>query len=115
MAQHEAQMELERMQRYRGLMAWYGSVVLIIFTLCSGVARAGDRARQYRVAVFTNGLSASPVLEGLQEGLAQLGYVAGKNITLMVEDTHGVVFDLAQSAAQLVAANPDVLVTVGTI
>jgi putative ABC transport system substrate-binding protein len=67
------------------------------------------------VAVFTNGLTASPVLAGLQEGLAQLGYVAGKNVTLIVEDTHGTVPDLAQRAVRLAAANPDVLVTVGTI
>jgi len=66
------------------------------------------------VAVLTPGLSFVPVLEGLQEGLAQLGYVPGKNVTLVVEDTHGAVPDLAQRAARLVAAKPDVLVTVGT-
>src|SRR2546425_13375949 len=33
----------------------------------------------------------------------------------IVEDTHGVVADLAQRAERLTAANPDVLVTVGTI
>jgi putative ABC transport system substrate-binding protein len=54
------------------------------------------------------------VLEGLQEGLERLGYVPGKNVTLVVEDTHGAVSDLAQRAAQLAAVHPDVLVTVGT-
>jgi putative ABC transport system substrate-binding protein len=38
----------------------------------------------------------------------------GKNVTLLVEDTHGAVPDLAQRVARLVAAKPDVLVTVGT-
>src|SRR5712691_4887699 len=102
--------------RQRGfLRSWCGVVVLVVLTLCIGVALAGDQARHYRVAVLTPGLSFVPVLEGLQEGLAQLGYVPGKNVTLMVEDTHGVVPDLVQRAARLVAANPDVLVTVGTV
>jgi len=53
-------------------------------------------------------------LEGLKEGLEHLGYVPGKNVTLVVEDTHGAVPDLVQRAAQLAEAKPDVLVTVGT-
>src|SRR5438067_2273685 len=115
MIQNETKMEMEHMLRYRDLMAWCGIVVLIFLTLCIDIALAGDQAHQYRVAVFTNGLTASPVLEGLQEGLAQLGYVEGKNVTLVVEDTHGTVPDLVQRATRLAAANPDVLVTVGTI
>jgi len=43
-----------------------------------------------------------------------MGYVPGKNVTLVVVDTHGAVPDLVQRAAQLVEAKPDVLVTVGT-
>ena len=66
------------------------------------------------MAVLTPGLSYTPVLEGLQEGLAQLGYIGGKNVTFLVEDTHGTVPDLAQRAARIAAANPDVLVTVTT-
>src|SRR5712691_8594685 len=114
MAHNDANMEMERVRRYRSLMSWCGVIVLGGLTLFIGVALAGDQARQYRVAVLTPGLSFVPVLEGLQEGLAQLGYVPGKNVTLVVEDTHGAVPDLAQRAARLVAAKPDVLVTVGT-
>ena len=102
------------MRWYRSRMLWYGLIVLGGLTLCIGVALAGDHARQYRVAVLTPGLSFVPVLEGLQEGLAQMGYVPGKNVTLVVVDTHGAVPDLVQRAAQLVEAKPDVLVTVGT-
>src|SRR6266704_2513001 len=106
---------MQRMRHRRYLRSWFGAVVLSVSAFCIGVALADAPARHYQVAVFTNGLTASPVLEGLQEGLAQLGYVAGKNITFLVEDTHGVVADLAQRAERLTAANPDVLVTVGTI
>ena len=102
------------MRRKRFLSLWSRAVLLAVSTLCVGIALVGAQPRQYRVAVLTPGLSYTPVLEGLQEGLAQLGYVAGKNVTFLVEDTHGTVSDLAQRAAQLAAAGPDVLVTVTT-
>jgi putative tryptophan/tyrosine transport system substrate-binding protein len=103
------------MRRNKFLRSWFAAVVLAVLALCVSVVLAGDQARHYQVAVFTNGLTASPVLEGLQEGLAQLGYVEGKNVTLIIEDTHGVVSNLAQRAVRLTTAKPDVLVTVGTI
>jgi putative ABC transport system substrate-binding protein len=103
------------MQRNRLLRSWFVAVILAVWTLYISISLADTPARHYQEAVFTNGLTASPVLEGLQEGLAQLGYVAGKNVTFLVEDTHGTVPDLAQRAARLAATNPDVLVTVGTI
>ena len=103
------------MRQSRFLSSWFGVVLLTVWALCLGVALADAPARHYQVAVFTNGLTASPVLEGLQEGLAQLGYVEGKNVTLIVEDTHGAVPDLAQRAVRLATAKPDVIVTVGTI
>ena len=108
-------MAMKCIRWYRCLSAWCGAVVLTVSTLCVSISLAGAPARHYQVAVFTNGLTASPVLEGLQEGLAQLGYVEGQNLTLVVDDTHGAVPDLAQRAARLAATNPDVLVTVGTI
>jgi hypothetical protein len=63
--------------RNRLLRSWCAAVVLAVLALCVRAALAGDQARHYQVAVFTNGLTARPVLEGLQEGLAQLGYVEG--------------------------------------
>jgi putative ABC transport system substrate-binding protein len=115
MAPHEAKKEMSRMWWYRYVIAWCGMGGLVLATLGIDGALAGEQARQYRVAVLTHGLTARPVLEGLQEELAKLGFVAGKNVTLTVEDTHGVVPDLVQRAARLAAAEPDVLVTVGTI
>src|SRR6266498_2361496 len=106
---------MQRMQRNRLLRSWFVAVILAVWTLCVSISLADTPARHFQVTVFSNGLTASPVLEGLQEGLAQLGYVAGKNVTFLVEDTHGAVPDLAQRAARLAATNPDVLVTVGTI
>jgi putative ABC transport system substrate-binding protein len=111
----EIQMEMKHMQQTRFLSSWSGAVLLTVWALCVGVSLADAPVRHYQVAVFTSGLTISPVLEGLQEGLAQLGYVEGKNISFLIEDTHGAVPDLAQRAVRLAAAKPDVLVTVGTI
>ena len=108
-------MRMQCMRQHRFLRSWLGAVLLSALALCVGVSRADAPRRHYQVAVFTTGLTASPVLAGLQEGLAQLGYVEGKNITLLLEDTHGVVPDLIQRATRFVEAKPDVLVTVGTL
>jgi putative ABC transport system substrate-binding protein len=107
-------METKHMWRNRCLISWFSVVVLAVSTLCVGVALVVAQTRQYQVAVFTPGLSFSPVLDGIREGLAQLGYVEGKNLTLVVEDTHGAVPDLAQRAVRLAEAKPDVFVTMGT-
>ena len=104
------------MRQSRFLSSWFGAVLLTVWALCVGVALAGGPGAPLPGGRLHHGLTASPVLEGLQEGLAQLGYVEGKNITLVVEDTHGAVPDLAQRAVRLAEAKPVLApVTIGTI
>src|SRR6266576_876942 len=67
-----------------------------------------------RIGVLTPGGDFAPVLEGLRQGLAQLGYVEGKQIILIVEDTKMETLDPVNAATRLVAAKPDLLVTVAT-
>src|SRR6266550_8393807 len=67
-----------------------------------------------RIGVLTPGGDFAPVLEGMRQGLAQLGYVEGKQITLIVEDTKMETLDPVKAAMRLVAAKPDLLVTVAT-
>jgi len=91
--------------------------ILILLAIAAGLALtpgvcAGEP--QYRVAVLTPGLSFAAVLEGLRDGLAQLGYRDGQNVTYLVEDTHGYGPEVSVRAAALVATKPDVLVTVAT-
>src|SRR5215475_8370053 len=108
-------MRMQCMRQHRFLRSWLGAVLLSALALCVGVSRADAPGRHYQVAVFTTGLTASPVLAGLQEGLAQLGYVEGKNVTMLMKNTHKVVPNLIQRATRLVKTKPDVLVTVETI
>jgi putative ABC transport system substrate-binding protein len=72
---------------------------------------------QARIGVLTPGLTLANVLEGLHEGLAGLGYVNEKKVTFIVEDTKGDPSDsaeLAERAAKLVSAKPNVLFAVST-
>ena len=65
------------------------------------------------MAVLTPGGPFSAALKGLREGLAQLGYHEGKDIAFMIEDAQGQVASLAEQAAKLVEAKPDVVFTLG--
>jgi putative ABC transport system substrate-binding protein len=67
------------------------------------------------VAVLTLGGYYYLALEGLREGLAQLGYHEGQDISFMVEDAQGEVDTLASRAARIVEAKPDLIFTIGTV
>jgi putative ABC transport system substrate-binding protein len=89
-------------------------MLVAVWVLLGGGVLAEVQAPSYRVAVLNAGLPLQPVLEGLREGLTQLGYPEGKNLTFVVEDVQGDITSLASRAAQVVEAKPDVIVTLGT-
>jgi putative ABC transport system substrate-binding protein len=82
--------------------------------LLTGALHAAPPARPVKIAVLTPGLSFGGVLAGFREGLGQLGYREDTNYTLLIEDTQGGGSDVKAQAQALVAAKPDVLMTVGT-
>ena len=67
-----------------------------------------------RIGVLTAGRGLAPVLEGLRHGLTQLGYVEGKQINLIVEDTEMATLDPVKAAMRLLEAKPFLIVTVTT-
>jgi putative ABC transport system substrate-binding protein len=77
-------------------------------------ARGMAQSPPRRLAVFTPGLSLTPVFDGLQEGLLHYGYMHGKNITFIVEDTEGDSENPLPGAQKLVAEKPDALFVVTT-
>ena len=109
-ADQETSMKSNTRQRhgYRQLGLWV--VLLAASALLLGGPGVEAQGRQFRVAVLTAGLIVDPALEGLREGLAQLGYHEGKDIAFMVEDAQGEVASLASRAAKIVEAKPDVIV-----
>ena len=88
--------------------------LVALVMLVAAALHAAPPARTVKIAVLTPGLSFGEVLTGFREGLAQLGYRENGNLSLLVEDTKGAGADVKAQAQALVAANPDVLVTVGT-
>lgn len=72
------------------------------------------QSQRPRIAVLTPGLTLGGAREGMEEGLARLGYVEGKNISFIIEDTKGTESNLAPRIAKLLSAKPDVLFTVST-
>ena len=82
--------------------------------LLTAALHAAPPARPVKIAVLTPGLSFGEVLGGLRDGLGQLGYREDTNLILLVEDTNGGGSDVKAQAQALVAAKPDVLVTVST-
>jgi putative ABC transport system substrate-binding protein len=94
----------------RGLTALLTVALVLVFAPSSRVQSA-----EYRIAVFTPGLTFDPVFRGLQDGLARTGYAEGKNITFVMEDTKGNITDLVARAEKLAAAKPDALFAVTTV
>jgi putative ABC transport system substrate-binding protein len=82
--------------------------------MCGGVASVGAQGSGYRIGVLTPGGDFAPALEGLRQGLAQLGYIEGKQVTFIIEDTKMETIDPVQAAMRLLEAKPNLLVTVAT-
>jgi putative tryptophan/tyrosine transport system substrate-binding protein len=88
--------------------------ILAFSLLAAAVLHAAPPARTVRIAVLTPGLSFAEVLSGVREERGRLGYREGGNLNLLVEDTRGGGADARKQAEALVAAKPDLILTVGT-
>jgi putative tryptophan/tyrosine transport system substrate-binding protein len=85
-------------------------VVITLMAVCPSWGQPGI----HRIAVLTPGGTYDPVLMGLNDGLHNLGYKEGKNVTFIVDSTNGSTSDLAPRVAKLLSTKPDVLYTVAT-
>src|SRR5262245_11652709 len=103
--------KMKPMQQNRCLRSWFVAVALAVSTLYAHVSLARPPARHYRVAVLTLGGPYYLALEGFREGLAQFGYHERQDISFMVEDVQGEVDTLAERAARIVEAKPDLIFT----
>jgi putative ABC transport system substrate-binding protein len=88
--------------------------LLTASALFIAIASIGAQGHQFRVAVLTPGQVFNPGLEGLREGLAQLGYHEGKSLAFLVEDAQGEVASLAGQAARIVEAKPNLIFAIAT-
>jgi putative ABC transport system substrate-binding protein len=95
----------------RALTTLLCSIALTLMLAASSWAESSDL---HRIGVLTPGGDFGAVLEGLRHGLAQLGYLEGKQLTFILEDTKMETLDPVKAAMRLIAAKPDLLVSVGT-
>jgi putative ABC transport system substrate-binding protein len=95
----------------RGLSTLLLTIALTLIFACPSWAQSTDVRR---IGVLTPGGDFGAVLEGLRQGLAQLGYVEGKQVTFIIEDTRMATLDPVEAARRLVTAKLDLLVTVAT-
>src|SRR6266550_3034214 len=78
------------------------SIAFTLMLVCSSWAQS---TAVRRIGVLTPGGDFAPVLEGLRQGLAQLGYLEGKQITLIVEDTKMETLDPVKAAMRLIGVS----------
>ena len=102
------------MKPRRSLRIWMGAALLAVGVGAIGAVPALAQSSPARIAVLTPGMSFGPALEGLKQGLAQLGYDEGKQVTFIVEDTRMDVMDLTKPAMKLLEEKPELLVTIST-
>jgi hypothetical protein len=73
----------------RHIRRWHGAVCLVAMVLVTGGASGGTSSRPYRVAILATGIITAPIMAGLRERLAQLGYAEGTALTFLIEGTQG--------------------------
>ena len=98
-----------------------GRVIGFLVTLALGllmpavIASAQSVGKMPKIAVLFAGVPAvSPQIQGLYDGLRELGYSEGKNITIDFRAAEGRFERLPELAAALVALQPDVIVAATT-
>lgn len=87
-------------------------VLVLVVLFVAGTAMAQSPSAS--IGVLTPGLNFAPVLEGLREGLAKLGYQDGANLKFMIEDSKGDLANFPSRAAKLIEAKPSLVFTVVT-
>jgi putative ABC transport system substrate-binding protein len=89
--------------------------ILIVLVGCVGMAKAQQRAKTPRIGVLAPPTPSflSTRVEAFRQGLRELGYVEGKNISIEYRYAEGKLDRLPQLAAELVHLKVDVILTAG--
>jgi putative ABC transport system substrate-binding protein len=89
--------------------------ILVVALLLAAVAAQAEQAgRVHRIGVLMNDGSPPGLLEAFREGLHELGYVEGKNITIELRNAEGKNERLSALANELVRLKVDVILAVNT-
>ena len=89
-------------------LKWGG---IVAFAICGAVAQAQQPAKVRRIGILTPTLAGG--YEPLHQGLRELGYVEGKNLSIEYRFAEGKLDRLPALAADLVRLKVDIVVAVG--
>jgi putative ABC transport system substrate-binding protein len=91
------------------------AIVLILGSLLASIsaAEAQQAGPVYRIGFLRNGPPPETFIDGLRQGLRELGYVEGQNISIEY-GLAGSADQLPEAAAELVRRNVDVIIASGT-
>src|SRR5262249_22866000 len=81
--------------------------------IAAPLAGAQPAARISRIGILRQGSPPDPLIEAFRQGLRELGYIEGRNVSLEYRWTEGHDERLPKLAADLVRLNVDIIVTSG--
>jgi len=90
------------------------AVILTVVVLASPSMVDAQQARIYRVGVVLQGGSYSAAVDGLRDGIKDLGLEEGKQVVLHVRDTKGDLKAVEAAASRLERESVDVIYAVAT-
>lgn len=96
------------------LLAWVLAFTWMFVLLAGPSPSEAQSPRVYRVGAILHGGSYLLALDGLREGLRELGFEEGKHFVLQVRDTHGDLKLVETVARALEQDNVDLIYTVAT-
>ena len=91
-----------------------GIVALVVtLTLCGAVVEAQQSGKIPTIGFMRGGSPTDPEVEAFRQGLRELGYVEGKNISIEYRNTQGKTDRFSGAAAELVRLKVDIIVAAG--
>ncbi len=100
----------------RGVMRGLALTLVLLLGLCHAPAAAQAPTKVWRIGFLGDGspeARAAHTLEPVREGLRDLGYVEGRNITLVARWSEGSRERLVEDAAEFVREKVDLIITHG--
>jgi len=89
-------------------------IFIVVFLVAAVVAQAQPGSQVHRIGVLLHDGAPPGLLEAFREGLRELGYVEGKNITIELRNAEGKNERLGALANELVRLKVDVILAVNT-